>query len=247
VTEKSKIPKNSNETKVISKTQKKKRVEVISYEQEILRKGVHLMSLSIPVGYIFVSRELALYVLIPMMLIALSIDLLSKYDNFVRKYLYLYFGRMLRHHEKNNDPLILNGASWVLISAVITLLFFPKVIAVISFMVLIVCDISAALIGRRFGKHKIFDKSIEGTFAFIVSGFIITWIVGTIYRADIWFFIAGYLGSFFGGIVELYSTKLKVDDNLAIPISVGITMSIVNSFAYYYFDKEFLDLFQVHF
>lgn len=238
---------NITDTNVIPKSEKKKNLENISYEQEVLRKGVHLMSLSIPIIYIFVTREFALMVLLPMTIVAVLIDILAKYDNIVRKYLYLYFGKMLRNHEKNSDILVLNGASWVLIAALATIFIFPKVIAVISFMILIISDISAALIGRRFGKHKILDKSIEGTAAFIISAFLIVWIVGTIYRADVWFFIAGYLGAFVGGIAELVSTKLKLDDNLSIPISVGITMSLVNAIAFYLFNTTFLDLFLAKF
>lgn len=238
---------NNTSTKVIPKSEKTKKLENISYEQEVLRKGIHLMSLSIPLIYIFVTREFALMILLPMTIIAVLIDILAKYDNFVRKYLYQYFGKMLRNHEKNSDILVLNGASWVLIAALATIFFFPKVIAVISFMILIVSDISAALIGRRFGKHKILDKSIEGTAAFILSGFLIVWIVGVIYRADIWFYIAGYTGAFVGGIAELVSTKLKLDDNLSIPISVGITMAIVNAVAFYWFNTSFLDLFLIKF
>jgi len=238
---------NITDTKVIPKSEKKKKLENISYEQEVLRKGVHLMSLSIPLIYIFVTREFALTILLPLTILAVLIDILAKYDNFVRKYLYQYFGKMLRTHEKNSDILVLNGASWVLIAALATIFFFPKVIAVIAFMILIISDISAALIGRRFGKHKILDKSIEGTAAFIVSGFLVVWIVGIIYRADIWYYIAGYSGAFIGGIFELVSTKLKLDDNLSIPISVGITMSIVNAIGFYWFNASFLDLFMIKF
>lgn len=238
---------NNTSTKVIPKSEKKKKLENISYEQEVLRKGIHLMSLSIPLIYIFVTRELALMVLLPLTITAVLIDILAKYDNFVRKYLNMYFGKMLRNHEKNRDILVLNGASWVLIAAFATIFIFPKVIAVISFMILIISDISAALIGRRFGKHQVLDKSIEGTAAFIISGFLIVWLVGIIYRAEIWFYIAGYTGAFIGGIAELVSTKFKIDDNLSIPLSVGITMSLINAIAFYWFDTSFLDLFLIKF
>lgn len=235
------IEKNSVTLK--SKKIEKSKLENIPFEQEILRKGIHLMSLSIPVIYIFVTKEFALSILIPMMIISFLIDILSKYDNIVRTYLLLYFGKMLRDHEKKRDIFVLNGATWVLISAVVTILIFPKVIAVISFMILIISDISAALIGRRFGKHKLLDKTIEGTFAFIMTGFLVVWIVGTIYQANLWFYLAGYMGAFVGGIVELISKKIKVDDNISIPISVGITMSLVNLFIYWFYDQTFLDLF----
>lgn len=197
----------------------------IPYSQELLRKSVHLVSLCIPITYIFVEEKLALFVLIPLALIAVTLDLLSrKEDSWANKFVFGYFGGMLRKHERKKKKLILNGASWVLISAVLTVLVFPKVIAVIAFMILIVSDISAALIGRKWGKTKLGKKSLEGTIAFMVSGFLVVVIVGTLFQADLYFYIAGLLGAVIGGLAELYAKQLKLDDNLSIPMGVGIAM-----------------------
>ncbi|HRP01096.1 MAG TPA: dolichol kinase [Candidatus Kapabacteria bacterium] len=236
---------NITDAKVISNSEKTKNLENISYEQELLRKSIHLASLSIPIAYIFVTKEFALWLLIPITFLTILIDILGKYDNFVKKYLYFYFEKMLRQHEKNGELFILNGASWVLIAALITIIIFPKVIAVISFMILIISDISAALIGRRFGKHKILDKSYEGTSAFIISGIFVVWIMGAIFNADMWFYIAGYIGAFMGGIAELVSTRIRLDDNLAIPLAVGTTMSLINMLAWNIFHTSFLNLFMM--
>jgi dolichol kinase len=85
---------------------------------------------------------------------------------------------MLRKHEMKKKKLLLTGASWVLISAVLTVLIFPKVIAVIAFIILIISDISAALVGRKWGRTKLGKKSLEGTLAFIVSGLLVVAVVG---------------------------------------------------------------------
>lgn len=210
------------------KKKKKKNKKDIPYSQEILRKTVHLFSLSIPVIYIFVSEIFALSVLIPMAIIAVTLDLLSRNeDSWANKFIYGLFGSMLRKHERKKNKLILNGASWVLISAVLTVLVFPKVIAVIAFMILIVSDISAALIGRKWGRTKLGKKSLEGTLAFIISGILVVIVVGVLFNADIYFYIAGTLGAIVGGIAELYAKQLKLDDNLGIPMGVGITMLAV--------------------
>lgn len=218
-------------TNVKKKAKKKKKAKVkkeIPYTQEILRKGVHLVSLSIPIIYIFVTEKFALSVLIPMALICVVMDLLSKKeDSWANKFIYGFFGGMLRKHELKKKKLILTGASWVLISAVLTVLIFPKVIAVIAFMILIVSDISAALVGRKWGRTKLGKKSLEGTLAFMISGLLVVIIVGFLFKADIYFFIAGTLGAIVGGIAELYAKQLKLDDNLSIPMGVGITMLII--------------------
>jgi len=208
-----------------NKKKEKKPKEEIPYSQEILRKGVHLLSLSIPIIYTFVTEKFALMVLIPMALIAVSLDLLSRKDGTIaQKVIMGFFGSMLRKHELKKKKLLLNGASWVLISAFLTVLVFPKVIAVVAFIILIISDISAALIGRKWGKTKLGKKSLEGTLAFMVSGFIVVAIIGYLFNGDMVYYFAGFAGSVVGGIGELYAKELKLDDNLSIPVGVGITM-----------------------
>jgi len=208
------------------KEKKKKKKKDISYSQEILRKTIHLLSLNIPIVYIFVSDKLALSILIPMALIAVILDLLSRKGvPWAEKLIYGYFGSMLRKHEtKKRKKIILNGASWVLISAVLTVLLFPKVIAIVSFIILIISDIAAALIGRKWGRTKLGKKSLEGTLAFIVSGIIVVVIIGIIFNGNYIYYIAGILGAVVGGIAELNAKTLKIDDNLGIPLGVGIVM-----------------------
>ncbi len=74
------------------------------------------------------------------------------------KIFYKVFGFLLRKHEIDKEKKNLTGATYVLISALICALIFPKVIFVTAFTILIISDTMAALIGRKFGKHKIFKK-----------------------------------------------------------------------------------------
>ncbi len=203
----------------------------ISFSQEVLRKGIHLISLSIPIIYVFVTRETALFILVSLAITAIVIDFLSKFNNIIGILLKKYFGKMLRPHELN-QKYVLNGASWVFISAVACVFIFPKYLAVVSFTILIISDISAALFGRKFGKHKLFtNKSWEGTFAFMISAIVVVFIYGIIFNAPIIFFIGGITASIVGGFIEAASTKLKVDDNLSIPISVASVLYLFGVYA----------------
>ncbi len=206
-------------------TTNKKHSEDIPYSQEVIRKTVHLVSLSIPIIYIYVDQKLALFILLPMALIAVTLDVLSKKQGSLSEKIIIgLFGKMLRKHELNNKEVLLNGASWVLISAFLTVLVFPKIIAVVAFIILIISDISAALIGRKWGKTKLGTKSLEGTLAFMISGFLVVLVIGYFFNGDLIYYLAGFFGSIVGGFAELYAKELKLDDNLSIPIGVGITM-----------------------
>ena len=145
----------------------------IHYKDEILRKLIHLCSLSIPVVYYFIPRSVALVILGIMTAIALFFDLGRYLSSTIGKIFYRFFGFMLRQHELDHKKRNLNGATYVLLSAFICVLIFPKIIVVTAFAILIICDTTAALIGRRFGKHKFLFKSLEGTLAFFLSGVVV--------------------------------------------------------------------------
>ena len=203
----------------------------IPYSQEILRKGIHLTSLSIPVGYYFVTQEIALSIILPVMVLTVVIDVMSKKNNTIHYWLHKIFGKMLRPHEFKEN--VLNGASWVLISAAITILLFPKILAVTGFAILIISDTTAALYGRKYGKIPLFNKSLEGTLAFIVSALVVIIIVAINVNAPWTFYLFGFFGAIVSALFEVSSKHLKIDDNLTIPISFCLFMwgcSIIANF-----------------
>jgi dolichol kinase len=196
----------------------------ISYTQEIFRKSIHLCSLSIPILYCFMDRTAALWILIPLTLWTLTIDIARHFVPLVRELIARYFGRMMRTHELDSNRLLLSGATYVLLSATLCVAVYPKIIAVTAFAIMIVSDICSALYGRRFGKHKFLDKSREGTMAFVVSALCVVGGIGFVFHAPLEYFILGGVGAIIGGIVEAASIRLKMDDNLSIPLSIGIVM-----------------------
>jgi len=197
----------------------------IDYKDEVIRKSIHLCSLSIPVIYYYITKELALSILIPLAILSLVLDLGRYFFPPLKKIFYPIFGFLLRKHEKDENKKNLNGATFVLISAVIVVLLFPKIFVVTGFAVLIVGDIAAALIGRKFGKHKFLYKSLEGTSSFFISSFFVVLVTPKI-SGDISEYIIGFVAIAVGAIAENISSGW-IDDNLTVPISVGIVMWIL--------------------
>ena len=194
----------------------------IQYKDELFRKLIHLTSLSIPIVSYFIPTETAAIILGILAALALIIDLGRYLHPEIGKIFYKYFGFLLREHELDHKKKNLNGATYVLISALISVLIFPKVIFISAFSILIISDSLAALIGRKFGKRKFLSKSLEGTLTFFVSACIVilfTPKVGGFFEE----YLIGFIAAFVGAIVENVSFKL-VDDNLSIPLSVGFVM-----------------------
>lgn len=194
----------------------------IQYRDELFRKLIHLTSLSIPIVYYFITAETAAIILGILAAAALIIDLSRYVHPETGKIFYKIFGFLLREHELDHKKKNLNGATYVLISALISVLIFPKVIFITAFSILIISDSSAALIGRKFGKRKFLSKSFEGTLAFFISACIVILFTPKVGGFIEEYFI-GFTAALVGAIVENISFKL-VDDNLSIPLSVGFTM-----------------------
>ncbi len=199
----------------------------IDYKNELFRKGIHLCSLSIPIIYYFITRELALMILVPLVIISISADLYRFRNPSFGNFFYKIFGFLLRDHEKDHVKRNLNGATYVLIAAVITILIFPKVVAVSAFAILIISDISAALIGRRFGKIKFLSKSLEGTAAFFITACIVILLAPKVAGLPVEYLI-GFTAAFIGAIAENISYGYA-DDNLTVPLSIGISMWVLYS------------------
>ena len=199
----------------------------ITYRSEVLRKGIHLLSLSIPVIYSVISQATALWILVPLACLFVAIDILGHKEGWVRNTMLRYFEPVMRNHELKVDDVRLNGASHVLIAACASVWLFPKIIAITAFSILIISDICAALVGRRFGSHRFLDKSLEGTLAFAVSAIGVVLVIASINSAPISFVVIGAFASLVGALVENISPRLRLDDNLSIPGSVGVTMHVL--------------------
>lgn len=197
----------------------------IDYKSELLRKSIHLLSLSIPIIYYFITRELALKVLVPITFFAIVIDFGRHFSPPLKKTFNLFFGFLLREHEIDSKKRNLSGASYVLIAALICIVLFPKVIFITAFSVLILGDIAAALVGRKFGKHKFLSKSLEGTIAFFVVASIVVVFTPKV-NGSFLEYVIGIIAVAVGAISENISYGWA-DDNLTIPLSISLVMWIL--------------------
>ena len=193
----------------------------VDLQKELIRKGIHLCSLSIPIVGYYISRETALLIFIPMAIIALLLDYFRYKSEVIAKVFYFIFGKILRKHEVGSKK-TLTGGTYVLLSAALCVFLFPKVLFVMGFSILIISDTIAALIGKTIGKHKINGKTFEGSFSFFVSALLVILLTPKITYSGTEYMI-GFIGAFIGTVVELFSFDL-LDDNFSIPLSVGGVM-----------------------
>jgi dolichol kinase len=187
------------------------------YGSEMVRKTIHFLSLAVPIGLYLLSVQAGRTLVLVLALLILTADVVRLQVARVRTVFYFIFGKILRDHERFN----LLGSTYLLLSALICAHAFPKPIAVLALSFLVVGDTMAALIGRRWGRIRIFDKSLEGSLACLGSCVIIGYLYPgeDVSRTMIW------VGAIAATLSELL--PIPLDDNMRIPLSAGFAMLLV--------------------
>ncbi len=191
-----------------------------NFKFELARKIIHLSSVAIAIIYCFITRELALLLLIPLFSGFLLVDILKNYIPSLSRWYHNTFDPMLREHELAKGYPQLNGATFITFSALLLVLLFPKIIAITCFSLVAISDTMAALAGKKFGRHKIGEKSLEGSLAFLVSALFIVLVV--VPRLDL---IAAIITALVATVAEALTLRInsyKVDDNLTIPLTSAL-------------------------
>ena len=187
---------------------------------EYYRKATHVFSIVIPISYWYFipDKNSASIVMVIFTLIFIFFDSLRLKSNFIRSFFFLFFNKMLKDHELKGE---FTGATWVMISSTIVISIFSKNIAVLSLIFLSIGDTIAGLFGKSFGRIKIGKKTLEG----FLAGFSSCLIIAYLYK-PLPLHITVF-GAFFGMLIEIL--PLPFDDNLKIPITSSLIMSLLMS------------------
>jgi dolichol kinase len=195
----------------------------ISFGQELARKATHMGALVIPVGYYILglSAAGALTVLVPCFLAMMLLDIgrlrgWGLWTSYAGKVV----GPIIRPHEEGGD---FTGATYILFSACFTVALFDKPIAIAALAFIIVGDTLAAIIGRRYGRHRFrSSKSLEGSLGCLVGTLVVAALSPDLA------FPAAALGAVVATVVEAY--PLGVDDNVSVPFVSGLAMTLLQKF-----------------
>ena len=190
---------------------------MISFD-EYIRKIIHLFSLIIPFGYLYLitDKYVMVQILIIFNLIFLFFDITRHRIVWIQSIFKYFFNDMLRGHEQRGH---LTGATWVIIGSLISILIFTKYVAVIALIFMSLGDTAAGLIGQKFGKHKVGNKTWEG----FLAGLIICIIVAINFP-----FLPlkiSLVGALVAMIMELL--PIPLDDNFKIPLGSGAIMMML--------------------
>jgi phosphoserine phosphatase len=183
-----------------------------SWYQEIRRKLIHILIACAPVfsGIIYHTTLIVLLTLLATYTISECLR--------INGYSFPLLGRItkssIRKAEERNFAF---GPITLILGTVVSLYFFPPLVALTVIWIVAFADTAATLVGRSLGVHRLpynKKKSLEGTLAALIIAFLCVYIYLPAPTA--------LLTAAFSSIIE--SLPLKSLDNLLMPICTGILL-----------------------
>ena len=183
--------------------------------KEIQRKITHFIGLVIPILYHYIdNKQLVVGILAFVTWLLLCFEILRYVFPDFSSLLLKFISPILRSHEKQGKIL---GSTYFVTSSLLSIVFFPQEIAVASITFLVLGDLFAAIIGKKWGRIKIFSgKSFEGSLACFIICFFVSILVIRIKP------VVGFFGAIAATIFEL--VPIGIDDNLTMPLTSGFVM-----------------------
>jgi len=176
------------------------------------RRLYHLLGVPIALVYWWgfgeENRITAVLILFVFFLGSLALDIMKWRSASVRQWMTDRLGAIVVPRDMEN----LNSTSWYLLGCMVTIALFSAPAAVCGILVLAVGDNAASIIGRLWGRHRIGNKSIEGTAAFLLVGFF----VGLPFGLP----LAAFAAALAGSLAELFIER--IDDNLTVPFFAAL-------------------------
>jgi len=195
----------------------------IPFTAELGRKALHLIALIVPLGMALLGQHVALLVVAPLCLLAVSADLLRAHSDGFSQVIDSIFGPLMRDEERPpvGTRVVINGATWVLITATILLVLFPVSIAVPAFVMFMVSDAAAALVGRRYGRIHWgrSARTVEGSAAFLL---VATGIMALFPAIPFW---VGLACAATGSLTE--ALPRPFNDNLRVPVLTAAVLALL--------------------
>lgn len=185
--------------------------------QIIRRKAYRMLGLVLPFIYLHYTRQETIYVfaMIAMGAVAIeSIRFSSSKTEWLMEKIFSPVG-------KREEVMRISGTTYFILGSLLATIFFNRVIVIPILFFLIFGDAFATIIGLRWGRTKIFGKSLEGSLgclaACLVAGF---FLLGNVSLLQDGLTLKLMLEiAFFVTILELL--PIPCDDNFYIPIGTG--------------------------
>jgi len=149
---------------------------------------------------------------------AVALDVLRIHERRVRTFFRRFFGELIREHERMS----LLGSSYLLLAALLAVELFPQPVAAAALGYTVLGDAMGALVGRAWGRHRVFNKSVEGGFGCLAA--CLAWAACMAGSGAVPWGVA-LAGALVATAVEIL--PIPLDDNLGITLAAGYAMRLL--------------------
>lgn len=184
------------------------------------RSLMHIVSGVGVLGLIHVVSDPVLKIIaVAFAILAWGLELGRRVSPDMNRFLMWLFGPVAHAHEART----INSSTWYTTALLALALAGSTLWASVGVAVLGIGDPTAALVGRKYGTHRLVSgRSLEGSLAFVASGALASYLTLRLFYAEVLLIPAlaySLVGAICGAIAELCSEK--IDDNLLIPLAAA--------------------------
>jgi len=198
----------------------------MNLKKEIYRKIFHLFLSIIPITYLAVGKINFIIYFVPLTLLVLIIDILRCKYPIADHIISPIFKFIMRDKELKNHEL--SGMTWAFFGACINFIAFDQVFAVTGFFILIFADSMGAIVGKTLKGRKFYQKTRSGSLAFFITSIIVIISCGLYFDCSFSFYFFAILVAMLITYLEAYPSLLNLDDNILIPATFGVCMSLLD-------------------
>lgn len=191
---------------------------------EARRKAIHLGFLILPLDLLHEvlpwprGRKQFELLFVALTVGAIALDLLRLHEDRVKRFFRQFLGELIREHERFS----LLGSTYLLLASLLAIEIFPQPVAAAALGFTVLGDAMGALVGRAWGRHRVFNKSVEGAAGCFLACVAWACYVSAVSPLTLPVMVAGALAA---TLVEVL--PIPLDDNLGITLAAGYTMKLL--------------------
>lgn len=191
---------------------------------EARRKAIHLGFLVLPLDLLHEvlpwprGRHQFALLFVVLTVGAVALDLLRLHEDRVKRFFRDFLGQLIREHERFS----LLGSTYLLLAALLAIEIFPQPVAAAALGFTVLGDATGALVGRAWGRHRVFNKSLEGALGCFLACLAWAAYVSAVSPLTLPVTVGGALVA---TLVEIL--PIPLDDNLGITLAAGYAMKLL--------------------
>jgi len=191
--------------------------DTLKISTEFYRKLIHIFCSVLPLAYwYYLSRE-QIIVISGFISIGFVIAEIARFKSKIfQKWFKDIFFKLLREDEKKNKT---TGATYLFTSLAVIFIFFEKQVSIPAALILTLSDSVAAIIGKTYGRTKFLNKTVTGSMAFFIVGFVIFF---TFFPGMIWLSLIVVIL-----LTLIEAAPIPMSDNITLPISACLLIEVM--------------------